>query len=174
MARYLITGRGGSGKTTTCKTLRAQGFDAFDADDIPGLARWEDRKTGQPVTVDYGDHVYFEQAVWNWNGAILKAFLGKHPDVFLCGSASNYQDFIHFFDKVFILVLTPETHVRHLAERDSPYGKLPKTRDTLIRQQKTHAAKAMQNGAVPIDTNGTPAQNVTQILNHLDDRTRVA
>jgi dephospho-CoA kinase len=174
MARYLVTGRGGSGKSTTCQLLQTHGFDAFDADDIPGLARWEDRTTGQPVAVDYGDHVSFAHAAWNWNGTVLQSFLDKHPDVFICGSATNYLDFIHLFDKVFILVLTPETHVRHLAERESPYGKHPKTRDTLIRQQRTYAQKALQNGAIPIDTNGTPDQNITQILKHLDEQSRMA
>jgi hypothetical protein len=110
MAVYLITGRGGSGKSTVAaelKRLKRRGYLALDADEVPGLARSEDLRTGLPVEVDFSGFVDYTKVGWNWQSKVLDKLLKEHKNLFLCGSASNQFAFQPRFDKVFVLVLPP-------------------------------------------------------------------
>ena len=56
MPVYLVTGRGGAGKSTVAEELKRRGYAAFDGDDLPGLSRSEDAVTGEPVKIDYSKY----------------------------------------------------------------------------------------------------------------------
>jgi dephospho-CoA kinase len=40
--KCLVIGRAGSGKSSVANEIKGRGYNAFDADKVPGLARWED------------------------------------------------------------------------------------------------------------------------------------
>jgi adenylate kinase family enzyme len=174
MAHYLITGRGGSGKSTICKLLQSQNLPAFDTDEIPGLAQWQDVKTGQPLNAEPDGYIDFTKIAWNWNETILRELLSKPKDIILCGSSSNQKKFHHLFDKVFILTLDPGVHDTHLRERTSSYGKHPQQRTEIIQSQQAFAAEIIGKGAIPISTDINPEQSVTQIMRYINDSQRMA
>src|SRR6476646_1056381 len=108
MSIYLVTARGGVGKSAVAEMLSGKGVAAFDADDIDGLCRWEDARTGQPVEVDYSGFVDYAKVSWNWQAPILHRFFAAHMDddpLILCGSASNQSDFYPYFEKIFVLTI---------------------------------------------------------------------
>jgi len=45
----LITGISGSGKSTVCDELNKHGYKAFGIEDIKGLFKMVDKKTGKPI-----------------------------------------------------------------------------------------------------------------------------
>ena len=120
---YLITGRAGSGKSTVCLELRRRSQQAFDADDVPGLAHWIDRQTGQITEVDHSRYVDYQKVGWDWDAAVMNSFLSHRPSSFLCGSASNQLLFHDRFRQVFMLGLGPDEHRKRLETRENHSGK---------------------------------------------------
>src|SRR5665213_2856389 len=153
MGRYLITGRSGSGKSSICHELQQRGYPAFDGDKIEGLAGWVTLKTNEAGKVDYRQPHDNSLLGWNWNDTVLREFLEAHHTVFLCGSADNNQLAFHkLFDKVFVLILEPETQRRRLLARtEHDYGKVPEMQEKILGAQKTFVREALALGAVPID-----------------------
>jgi broad-specificity NMP kinase len=164
MSKYLVTARGGAGKTTIHKILEERGYNSFDTDNIPGLARWEDLATGQRVQVDPGSFVDYSKVGWNWNKNILRGILATRKNLFLCGSASNQLDFHELFDRVYVLTLDPEIHEQRLMSRESEYGKEPRMVEWLLNEQPVLAAKAIELGAVAIDATQPAGEIVDEIV----------
>jgi dephospho-CoA kinase len=173
MGRNLITGRGGTGKTSICRLLFERGFTAFDGDDIPGFARAEDMH-GKPIEVDWSGFIDYSKVAFNWQQHNLRNFLAAHPHVFLCGSASNQLTFHKFFDQVFVLTLDRATHQRRLLDRESEYGKNPATMTYLLDEQPHFARQAIALGATTIDASGSPDQTVDLILEDINDLAAMA
>jgi broad-specificity NMP kinase len=170
MPVYLVTGRGGSGKSTVAEELQRRGYTAFDGDDLPGLSRSEDAVTGEPVIIDYSKYFDPSKTAWNWQVPVLEEFLAAHTGntAFLCGSASNELDFHRRFDKVFVLTLHPDTHAERLRTRASEYGKEPRVAANILAEQPVFVEQAAALGAITIDADGTLQQTVDSILRHVD------
>lgn len=164
MGRFLVTGLGGSGKSKVCELLNESGLFALDGDDVPGLTRWQSAKTGQPIEVDHTKFVDYKKVDWAWQPEVLNEILALHPDLFLCGSASNEFDFFDKFDKTFVLTLEREKHESNLKSRSSSYGKDPKTIDSILSNQPGFVERAISLGALVIDANGSPEETVNQII----------
>ena len=168
MGSYLITGRGGSGKSTICGLLQARGFNAFDSDEIPGLARTEDLN-GNPIKIDWSKFVDYSKVGFNWQEKVLRKFLVEHPHIFLCGSASNQLEYHKLFDKVFVLTLDRQTHKQHLLDRKSDYGKNPAMQAYLLDEQAKFAQEVLDLGAIPIDVSGSSEKTCDEILGRIND-----
>ncbi len=154
MAAYLITGRGGTGKTTLCAAFQRHGYTAFDTDCIAGLARAEDQATGQPIEVDFSGFVDFNKVAWNWQPDVLQAFLQQHHDthpLILCGSASNLARFTELFTNIFVLNLSPQEHAARLQQRTSSYGKNAQMAQTIIAEQPLLVASVLASGGTALD-----------------------
>ena len=168
MGKYLITGRGGTGKSSVCAMLESRDYNAVDSDTVLGLARSED-KNGKPINIDWSHFVDYETVAFNWQPAVLRRLLTVNQNVFLCGSASNQLEFHDLFDKVFVLTLTPETHRNRLQHRDSEYGKDPTMQAYLLEEQQRFVRQALTIGAIAINTEGTIEQTADAILEQIDD-----
>ncbi|HSW80719.1 MAG TPA: AAA family ATPase [Candidatus Saccharimonadales bacterium] len=164
MGKYLITGRGGSGKSAICVELQKRGFPAFDTDRIPGFCRWEDRKTGELTVVDPKGYIDFKKISWAWQDDVLQMLFKSNKDMILCGSSSNQADYYSLFDKIFVLVLDEKTHAHRLKTRDFDYGKNPKLQREIIARQQTFAKKMIDDGATPIDVTQPIEKVVDELL----------
>lgn len=161
MPAYLITGMGGSGKSTIHAELVGRGYKSFDGDGVPSLARWEDAKTGEPVDVDY------TKVSWNWNPKILISLLANNEIIFLCGSASNQSNFYPLFRNIFVLNVPPHTHYERLRNRGSAYGKDPALQQELVRTHATLLQEIIQSGGLAIDASGSPERTVDLIISSI-------
>lgn len=161
---YLVTGRAGSGKSTICLALKQRGYEAYDADAVPGLSDWIDRQTGRPTVIDHTKYVDYRRVGWDWNDTVLKQFLSAHPQALLCGSASNQLDFYALFERVFILELDPLTH-RHRLEnrRTSDYAKDPQQIREILSEQAQLVEQSLAQGATSLDAR-QPLRNVVDDL----------
>lgn len=164
MGKYLVTGLGGSGKSTINSIFLERGFNSVDTDNIPGLAGWKDLKTGQPTKVDHTGFVDYTKVAWDWDKTMLSTFLASQTDVFLCGSASNQLQFHRLFDKVFILMLDPATHKQHLQNRESEYGKHPKLMEQLLTEHQIFAKQVLELGGIAIDATVSPDETANEII----------
>jgi hypothetical protein len=153
--------------------LFERGYNSFDSDEIPGLARAEDL-SGKPTDVDWSKFVDYSAISFNWQGQVLRAFLTDHPDIFICGSASNQLDFHSLFDSVFVLVVDKATHKQHLTDRVSEYGKDPAMLAYLLDEQQAFTEQALRLGAIAIDATHTPEQTTDEIIGHIHDMPKMA
>src|SRR3990167_4874084 len=169
MSKYLVTGLGGSGKSTVCESLRSRGVNVFDSNNVPGLASWRDAYTDKPIKVDPSSYVDWSKVAWNWDESALKKLLADNENLILCGSASHQMRFHRLFDRIFVLTLDRKTHRRHLEGRLSPYGKDSETMAELLDEQQEFAKNLISLGAIAIDASGTPEQAAEQILEHINE-----
>jgi dephospho-CoA kinase len=149
---YLISGLPGTGKTSVCIELQARGYRAIDAD----------RNFGHQVRAD-----------WRWDETKIEGVIDDASDeiLFICGSASNRDDYIPKFSKVFILYVDDQT-LRHrlLSRTNNNFGKDP---DVLTRQvERNQGVKeySIKRGRVVIDATQPVKKVVDDILAQIADK----
>jgi AAA domain len=124
VAKYLITGVAGSGKSTVAQALSERGYRAYDTDDLPEVTRLEDRG-GRPVEWPEGPVDWSEYA-WNWQEAGLRKLLAGPGSVFVAAVVSNQARFYPLFEAILVLVADPATlRNRLLSRTENDYGKHP-------------------------------------------------
>lgn len=160
MARYLVTGRAGSGKTAVTQELKRRGFVAFDSDDVPELSTWWDTATNKPVIIRDNSYVDLSRYRWVWDDSVLQNLLEQHTDIFLCGGAHNDLEFTNRFDASFVLDVHPSEQIKRLQMRsNNDYGRDPAMHGKILANQRNHLAAALKLNAHRIDAN-QPIENV--------------
>jgi hypothetical protein len=98
--RVLISGA--SGPSRLVRFFRAQGRNAVDADDVPGLARFVDRDgTARAFPLEEGvPHGPLSRV---WNATRLTELLDVEDEVYLFGNAENMYEFLRAFDGLYYL-----------------------------------------------------------------------
>lgn len=157
--RILVTGRAGSGKSAVAIELKRRGFNAFDTDQIEGLSAWYKKSNGKKVQVSNNQYVS-EDLEWLWNGSVLEELCKANQDIFVCGGADNDFEFEAFFDRHFVLNVSPQVQVRRLSSRqNNDYGRDPAMHERIVAQQEEQVKNGMERGAVIVDAD-QPIQNV--------------
>ena len=152
MALIWITGSPGTGKTAVVKALKAQGFEAFDADH-DGFRVWRRRDTGEKVgfpgwPVPIGWHEAHYMPI---ERSRVEALSSKSGLIFLSGSVENENEVWDLFTAVVCLVLGNAALRRRLAARPDAYGKAPDELVSILRQNRTCEATYRDFGAAIID-----------------------
>ncbi|GAA4022836.1 AAA family ATPase [Allokutzneria multivorans] len=116
MAKILITGMSGTGKSTALRALASRGYRTVDTD-TDEWSRW----TPEPD--------------WVWREDAMTALLTEHRDgaLFVAGCKSNQVDFYPLFDHIVLLSAPAEVLLARIAARtDNPYGKDPAERAAIL------------------------------------------
>lgn len=162
-----VTGLSGTGKSSVCRALIAQGHTAFDAD-WDGFSRWVDRETGEPVDdppypVPPG---WLERFGWEIEVDRVRALAGEARAgvTFLCGSVENEADVREHFDRIVCLVVDDETTRRRLADRaTNAFGKHPEELAAVLAGNKVVAATYRELGASVVDA-ARPLEDVVRAV----------
>jgi broad-specificity NMP kinase len=166
--KYLITGRGGTGKSTVNLELIRRGRNSIDGDDKSlGLAAWRNLSTGERVVVENPDSVDTSVIDWLWDRATLEKIVSAPGELFLCGSAENDLEFFSEFSLVFVLDLEPNEHLSRLQSRSDNYGKDEAKQAQILDWQKQLVKDASALGATVIDASKPVENVVNDILAHL-------
>jgi adenylate kinase family enzyme len=167
--KKLIIGRAGSGKSSVARELLTRGYDAYDADKVPGLARWEDAKTGQPTRPNDVAYIDSSKFHWNWQTKKIDSLLASKPNLFLCGGADNDLSFASSFDQTFILNPSPRVQSQRLQSmqrsQENTYGTHPDMIPIVLAEQAELAAAAAEMGATVINADQPIDKVVDDILN---------
>ncbi len=169
MSLFYVTGISGSGKSEVCKELAQRGYETHEVDD--GLAGFYNNETHEEVerptdpsqrTVEWREH-----HTWKIPRKVLEDLATKTEEkpIFICGTASNDNEFIDVFSKVVALVLDEKTLVHRIKTRKTgDFGKNPHELTTILEWQKTAAADYKKSGAILIDATQPVKQVADEVL----------
>jgi adenylate kinase family enzyme len=103
MARILVTGMSGTGKSTLLTELARRGY--------------------QTVDTDYGD---WERPRGRWDESRMAALLEGQPDLIVSGTVENQGSFYDRFEHVVLLSAPTEILIERVSTRmNNPYGRAP-------------------------------------------------
>ncbi|BEL04644.1 AAA family ATPase [Actinoplanes sichuanensis] len=114
MARILVTGMSGAGKTTVLDELRRRGH----------------------LTVDT-DYDGWESPDGTWDEPRMTALLTTHETVIVSGTVANQGRFYHRFHHVVLLSAPLEVLLRRVVDRPNPYGRTPDQRAEIAENLRT-------------------------------------
>ena len=92
---------------------------------------------------------------WLCDPAKLKELLDKHGDpVAVVGCASNQDDYLGLFDKIFLLHCKEETFLHRLRTRegDDEFARDKSEQEQVLSWYKDFENKMLTRGAVPVNT----------------------
>jgi broad-specificity NMP kinase len=160
MKTYLIEGLSGAGKTTVCEELNKLGHRAVDADEV--FAHFADPETGA-----YSDE---KTTHWIWDKEKFDNVVKGHREepLFVCGGATNQEDYKHHFDKIFTLHIDDKVLKQRLLTRtNNDYGKEPKELEQQLEWNKGAIHYSKQRGTTLIDATKPVSEVVDEILKNL-------
>ena len=169
----LITGDSGSGKSFLCGELMKLDYRAYDIENMHGLFSMIDKITGKKA--DYYDKhnlEWIKQHDWICDKNKLQELVSKNAKetvvndiVFYCGTASNTDELLPLFDKVFLLKASPETIRSRLGIRKSnDFGHTSEVQEWMLEWKDWWENHMRENGAIIIDANRDISEIITDIL----------
>ncbi len=121
MAKVLVTGMSGTGKSAALEVLKSRGHHTVDTD-TDEWSVWVTRPDGSPD--------------WIWRKEAIAALLDDYEDrqLFVAGCKTNQGGFYSRFDHVVLLSAPAEIILARVADRSTnPYGKSNEERDEILR-----------------------------------------
>jgi shikimate kinase len=128
VARVLVTGMSGAGKTTVLNELHQRGFITVDT--------------------DYGD---WELSNGTWDEPRMDELLARHSDLIVSGTVDNQGRFYDRFHHVVLLSAPLEVHLQRVTDRANPYGRTPEQRAETAEYVRTVEPLLRQGATVELD-----------------------
>lgn len=151
----LITGVAGTGKSAICDELNKLGYKAFGIEDIDGLFTMINQKTGKPFKNFNNDNLEMvKQSDWICDKNKLQRLIQKNTKgiVFYCGTASNLDDLLPLFDKIFLLTVNRQTLRKRLSTRTSKdFGRIAEVQKWIFSWKTWWEDHVKEQGATVIN-----------------------
>jgi broad-specificity NMP kinase len=164
-----ITGPAGSGKSTMCRYLQQMGYRAYDIERVEGLFEAVDRATGKASTRH--ERTEIEHVInhdWICDKAKLHELMrnnSKDDIVFYCGSASNVDELLPLFDRVFLLEVSDSHLEKRLSKRQfGEFGHSAEVRALLFSWRVEWEKGLKAGGAIGIDAEQSLRETTEEIL----------
>ncbi|MFZ1627040.1 MAG: AAA family ATPase [Candidatus Moraniibacteriota bacterium] len=170
MKKILITGISGSGKSTLCKTLQKLGEEAYSIEeDFDGMFAMYRKGTNEIFDdFDNADPAKIDASEWRCSVERLKGLIAtqKNERTFYCGVASNMDDILPLFDKVFLLKASPDVLRGRLSNREGTedMGGTEESRQAVLGWKDWWEETMEDKGAVTIDANHNSDEVAREII----------
>jgi dephospho-CoA kinase len=153
----LITGVAGSGKSAVCDELKRLGHKAFDIDSLRALCRVVDKTTGEiSKGCDFRSLESVKRHKFIRDRDMLREFIRENSGgiVYYLGNASNIDELLPLFDKVFMLEASEKTLCERLACRTSnDFGRTPEIQQWILGWKRVWEDHIREKGATVVDAN---------------------
>jgi thymidylate kinase len=151
MAKVLVTGMSGTGKSTVLQVLAARGHRSVDTD-TDQWSRW--------ITLPDGARD------WVWREQAIADLLAGHRtgDLFVAGCKSNQGRFYPCFDHIVLLSAPADVLLARIAARtNNPYGKRPEERAAILGHLAAVEPRLRAGATAEIDASA-PVETVVRHL----------
>ena len=152
MAKVLVTGMSGTGKSAALAALGRRGHRVVDTD-TEHWSRWSTADDGAPE--------------WVWREDRLAELLEGHGagHLFVAGCRSNQGQFYGRFDAVVLLSAPVDVMLARIEQRtDNPFGKCAAERERILADLAAVEPLLRQTADVEIDTSAAPLEEVVRLL----------
>lgn len=151
MAKVLITGMSGTGKSTALRMLGERGHRVVDTDTY----RWSQWSPSPDGSKDW---------IWRENAMADLLSHHHHGHLFVSGCKSNQGKFYTQFDHVVLLSAPADVLLaRVMARNNNPYGKRPEERALILRHLAEVEPLLRASATCEIDATAPIAQVVQQL-----------
>lgn len=165
----MITGVSGIGKTTICKRLKILGFKATDIENVNGMFEMYHKGT-KKIFEDYdnakAEHI--KNSEWLCDVEKLKKLvMDQNSEIaFYSGIASNMDDILPLFDKVFVLKSNSQILNERLKNREgtNDIGNTQAGRNVVLGWKDWWEGEMSEKGAILINANGSPMEIIEKIM----------
>ncbi len=172
MNKFYITGVSGTGKSTLVEELCKRGVRALDIDEIDNLCHWKNKISGEKAQYQYGiGKDWLEAHDYTCEVVELKKLLDtqRNTSVIIAGVASNQDEYLNLFNKVFLLHCQEETFLHRLNARDNnEFAKEKSEQEHVLSWYKEFEDKMRKKGAIPISTEGSISGVADQIMSYIN------
>ena len=160
--KIYVTGVSGTGKTSIARALKERGINSIDIDEI---SHWENKASKEIVGWEPGNSdEWHKNHDWVCDISAMREALAKSEHSIALGHASNQEDYLSLFDKIFVLNCKPETIVHRITSRtDNDFGKHPEDMARILGWQKDFTSWMVAKGAEVIDAE----KSVDEITDYL-------
>ena len=151
MAKVLVTGMSGTGKSACLDALRSRGYHAIDTDSDEWSV-WVTQEDGSPD--------------WIWREDAIDALLDEYGNgqLFVAGCKTNQGRFYTRFDHVVLLSAPAEVILERVAKRTTnPYGKSVEEREEILRYLDDIEPRLRATATLEIDTTAPLVDVVDQL-----------
>lgn len=163
--KIYITGISGTGKTSLARALVTHGVNAVDLDSI---SHWENKETKEVVEWEPGSDEFMDSHDWICDLVKLKEIISRTENAVALGHTSNQEQYLPFFEKIFVLSCSPETITTRLNSRtDNDFGKHPADLARILNWQIGFQEWMVEKGASVIDCERPLEQVVQEIEKYL-------
>jgi dephospho-CoA kinase len=139
MAKVLVTGMSGTGKSACLAILNSRGYFSVDTD-TDDWSMWATQSDGSP------DWIWREEAI----DSLLDTY--EHGQLFVAGCKTNQGKFYPRFDHVVLLSAPAEVILERVARRTSnPYGKSAQEIQEILRYVKEIEPRLRATATLEID-----------------------
>ncbi|MFU8873638.1 AAA family ATPase [Micromonospora sp. SL4-19] len=158
MAKVLITGMSGTGKSTVLQILASRGHRTVDTD-TDQWSHW--------VTLPDGS------SDWIWREQAIGDLLARHRtgNLFVAGCKSNQGRFYPQFDHIVLLSAPADVLLTRIATRtNNPYGKRPEERAAILEHLAVVEPQLRATATTEIDASAP----IDSVVRQLEDLTGLA
>jgi dephospho-CoA kinase len=151
MARVLVTGMSGTGKSACLKILGSRGYQSVDTD-TDEWSVWATQPDGSPD--------------WIWREGAIDALLDKYENgqLFVAGCKTNQGKFYSSFDHVVLLSAPAEVILERVTNRSTnPYGKSAEERQEILRYLSEIEPRLRATATIEIDATAPLIDIVDQL-----------
>jgi dephospho-CoA kinase len=151
MAKVLVTGMSGTGKSACLELLSSRGYQTIDTD-TDEWSIWSKQSDGSP------DWIWREDAI----SSLLDEY--QHGQLFVAGCKTNQGKFYQRFDHVVLLSAPAEIILERVTNRvTNPYGKSDEQRREILRYLSEVEPRLRATATMEIDTTAPVIKVVDQL-----------
>lgn len=165
MAKYLITGVAGSGKSAIAKELRRRGYAAYDTE--VGFSYYVNKHSREKAVYPANPNLQWYDAHERvFDEKILENLFKKHADetLFICSITANQKKYYSEFDKIFLLTAPDKILAKRIEQRtDNHFGKHPLELQRIISRHQDFDEELKAVGAEVIDS----TRPIQEVANHI-------
>jgi gluconate kinase len=168
MAKFLVTGYPGTGKSSVANELKKLGRNAYDTESMHAYMHAESLDNGRreplPRPVPRG---WFTTNAYNWDIIRVQQLLDAHDELYICALADNQELLYPSFDKIFLLMLDETVLQQRLAMRTTAnYGKDRDELSDILLAHRHFEQSLLAQGAIPINVTASLRDVANRRFNH--------